>query len=78
MAWQVSPTWQYEPELAKSSEVEVRFTPQADGTTRVDLEHRYFERHGDESAEAMRTFMDSPNAWLGLLEIYRGVADQGI
>jgi uncharacterized protein YndB with AHSA1/START domain len=75
MAWQVSPTWQYEPDVAKSSEVEIQFTPLADGTTRVDLEHRYFERHGAGSA-AMRGFMDAPNAWAGLLELFRGSAEQ--
>ena len=26
MAWQISPSWQYEPDLAKASEVDVRFT----------------------------------------------------
>ena len=31
LAWQVSSAWTYEPDLAKSSEVEVRFTPEAGG-----------------------------------------------
>jgi hypothetical protein len=30
----------YEPDLARCSEVEVRFTPVDDGTTLVELEHR--------------------------------------
>ena len=46
MAWQVTPAWDYEPDVAKSSEVVVRFTPELDGSTRVDLEHRHLERHG--------------------------------
>ncbi len=33
IAWQISPGWGYEPDLAKSSEVEVRFTPEPDGST---------------------------------------------
>ncbi len=70
MAWQITPAWQYEPDLAKSSEVEVSFTPQRDGTTRVDIEHRNFERHG-EGAAMMRTLMDAPNAWSGLLSIFQ-------
>ena len=74
-AWQITPSWQYEPDLAKSSEVEIQFTPQPDGTTRIDLEHRHFERHG-EGAAAMRAFMEAPTAWAGLLEIYRASAEQ--
>jgi Activator of Hsp90 ATPase homolog 1-like protein len=73
MAWQVTHTWGYEPDLAKASEVEVRFTPEPDGSTRVDLEHRYFERHG-EGWEVMRTSIDSPGGWGGLLALYSAKA----
>ena len=38
LAWQINPEWKYEPDLAKSSEVEVRFSPEPDGGTRVDLD----------------------------------------
>jgi uncharacterized protein YndB with AHSA1/START domain len=77
MAWQISPTWQYEPDVAKSSEVEVRFTPEGDGLTRVDLEHRYFERHGaGAEAEAVRSAVDSAQGWDGLLQLFRAQADQ--
>jgi uncharacterized protein YndB with AHSA1/START domain len=69
LAWQIDARWQYEPELAKSSEVEVRFTREGDGLTRVDLEHRLLERHGLDAA-AIRTAIDSPNGWGGLLEKY--------
>jgi uncharacterized protein YndB with AHSA1/START domain len=74
MAWKINPQWQYEPELAKSSEVEVRFTPESDGTTRVDLEHRHFERHG-EGWETMRTQVDSGMGWGGLLQLYSARVD---
>jgi uncharacterized protein YndB with AHSA1/START domain len=70
MAWQVSPTWQYEPDLTKSSEVEVIFSPEPGGFTRVDLEHRHFERHG-EGAGSMRAGVDTPNGWNGMLQLYR-------
>jgi uncharacterized protein YndB with AHSA1/START domain len=69
MAWQITHLWGYEPDLAKSSEVEVRFTAVGDGVTRVDLEHRYFERHGEGGA-AMRTAVDAPNGWTGLLPLF--------
>jgi uncharacterized protein YndB with AHSA1/START domain len=73
IAWQITPAWGYEPDLAKSSEVEVRFTPEPDGSTRVDLEHRYFHRHG-EGGEAMRTAVDSTGGWGGLLELFAAKA----
>ncbi len=70
MAWKISPQWQYEPDLAKSSEVEVRFTPEPDGSTRVDLEHRHFERMG-EGWENTRNQVDSNKmGWSDLLEMY--------
>jgi uncharacterized protein YndB with AHSA1/START domain len=68
-AWQVSPSWQYEADLAKCSEVEVRFTREADGSTRVDLEHRHFERHGA-GADQMRTAVDGEGGWTGMLGAY--------
>ena len=69
MAWQITPTWQYEPEVGKSSEVEIRFTPESGGSTRVDLEHRYFERQGAGGA-AMRKAVDSPGGWADLLQMF--------
>jgi uncharacterized protein YndB with AHSA1/START domain len=69
LAWQIDGQWQYEPDLANSSEVEVRFTPESDGSTRVDLEHRYLSRHGAD-AGAIRTAIDSPTGWGGLLALF--------
>jgi Activator of Hsp90 ATPase homolog 1-like protein len=74
-AWQIDGKWKYQPDLAKSSEVEVRFTALADGSTRVDLEHRHLSRHGDD-ANAVRTAIDSPNGWGGLLDLYAAKAHQ--
>jgi uncharacterized protein YndB with AHSA1/START domain len=69
MAWQIHGDWTYQPDLAQSSEVDVRFTAEPDGTTRVDLEHRHLERHGP-GAAAMRTAVDSENGWNGLLQLF--------
>jgi hypothetical protein len=38
--------WKVDPDAAAPTEVEVRFAPEGDGT-RVELEHRGFERLGD-------------------------------
>ena len=68
-AWQITHEWGYDADLTRASEVEVRFTPEDDGMTRVDLEHRHFERHGA-GASAMRTAVDTPNGWSGLLRMF--------
>ncbi len=46
-SWDISPYWQIETDAAKTSEVEVTFTSLAEARTRVDIEHRHLDRHGD-------------------------------
>lgn len=75
IAWQITHEWGYEADLARSSEVEIRFTAQPDGSTRVDLEHRHFERHGAGSP-AIRTAVDSPKGWAALLQLFAARAEQ--
>jgi uncharacterized protein YndB with AHSA1/START domain len=75
LAWQITHAWGYEPDLAKSSEVEIRFTPEADGTTRVDLEHRHFERMGT-GGPTMRVAVDSPGGWGSLLDLFKARAEE--
>lgn len=45
--WDIGPTWHIESDPARTSEVEVRFIAEDDDRTRVELEHRHLERHGD-------------------------------
>ena len=75
MAWQITPQWQFEPDLAKSSEVEVNFTALDDGRTRVDLEHRHFERMGPEG-DTMRAGVGGPGGWSSLMELFKARAEQ--
>jgi uncharacterized protein YndB with AHSA1/START domain len=73
-AWQITHEWGYQPDLAQSSEVEIRFTAEPGGGTRVDLEHRHFERHGA-GGDDMRMKVDAPNGWGGLLELFKRTAE---
>jgi uncharacterized protein YndB with AHSA1/START domain len=75
-AWRINGQWSFEPDLARSSEVEVRFTGLPGGATRVDLEHRFFARHGD-GEEAMRTGVGGPGGWGNLLEMYAKKVSEG-
>ncbi len=75
LAWQITHEWGYQPDLAQSSEVDIRFTAEPGGRTRVDLEHRHFERHGA-GGDDMRMKVDSPNGWGGLLDLFKHTAEK--
>src|SRR3984957_13794879 len=47
ISWDISPRWEIETDLDKTSEVEVRFVSEGENRTRVELEHRNLDRHGD-------------------------------
>jgi uncharacterized protein YndB with AHSA1/START domain len=65
-SWDINLQWKIETDPERTSEIEVRFTPEGDGRTRVDLEHRNLDRHGD-GWEAMAAAVGAENGWgLGL------------
>ena len=65
--WHLGPEWKYDPDEARSTEVEVRFIAEGPTTTRVELEHRGFEVHG-ERADELRTPVAAEGGWSGLLD----------
>jgi uncharacterized protein YndB with AHSA1/START domain len=62
ISWDINPQWQLEADPDKTSEVEVLFIAEGPERTRVELEHRNLERHGD-GWEAMRDAVGSPGGW---------------
>ena len=73
ISWDISPHWQLETDLDKSSEVEVRFIAEAPDRTRVVLEHRNLDRHGL-GWEGVRDGVDSEGGWPLYLSRFAEVA----
>jgi len=76
MSWQISPQWQLESDPEKASEWEVRFVPETPARTRVELEHRHLDRHG-EGWEHVRAGVDGAEGWPLYLRRYSELLTQG-
>jgi uncharacterized protein YndB with AHSA1/START domain len=61
-SWDINPQWQLETDPEKASEVEVRFITESPERTRVVLEHRNLDRHG-EGWEGEREGIASEGGW---------------
>jgi uncharacterized protein YndB with AHSA1/START domain len=74
-SWHLNGRFELDPALTpeRASEVEVRFTSEGAGATRVELEHRNLERHG-ETAEQLREGVASEGGWPGLMDLYAEAA----
>jgi hypothetical protein len=64
LLWQIGADWQFDPDF--ETEVDVTFTEDGSGRTRLDLRHRNLQRYGDQ-VEQMRAIFDSPGGWTGTL-----------
>ena len=72
LSWSINADFQYDPAL--QTEIEVRFIPEKDGSTRVELEHRHLDRYGDRREE-MRTVYDKSGDWGQLLALFAQAAE---
>jgi uncharacterized protein YndB with AHSA1/START domain len=72
ISWDISPQWQVESDPDKTSEVEVRFIAEAPDRTRVELEHRNLDRHGD-GWQGVREGVDSEGGWPLYLQRFAGL-----
>jgi len=62
LSWDITPRWQIETDPDKTSEWEVRFTAETADRTRVEIEHRNLERHG-EGWESVRDGVAGDRGW---------------
>jgi DNA-binding transcriptional ArsR family regulator/uncharacterized protein YndB with AHSA1/START domain len=68
-SWDISPYWQIEADQAKTSEWEVRFIAETPARTRVEIEHRNLDRHG-EGWEGVRDGVAGNEGWPLYLQRY--------
>jgi uncharacterized protein YndB with AHSA1/START domain len=71
LSWEISADWQADTSI--DTEVEVRFTPEDDRSTRVDLEHRGLDSFGERAPEMRDTF-ESGGGWPLLLGRFAAAA----
>lgn len=75
-SWDLTPQWQLEPDPERTSEVEVRFISESAERTRVELEHRNLDRHG-EGWEGERDAVGGEGGWPLYLRRFGGlIADE--
>ena len=74
LSWDISPQWQVETDPAKTSEWEVRFVAETAERTRVAIEHRNLDRHG-EGWEAVRDGVGHDQGWPLYLSRYAAVVE---
>jgi hypothetical protein len=69
LAWHLNEQWQYDPDSAHASEVEVRFVAEGPTQTRVELEHRGFDRHGA-GGDGVLGSVAAPEGWTFCLQLF--------
>lgn len=72
-SWDISNQWQIESDPDKTSEIEVMFVPEGPTRTRVELEHRHLDRHG-EGWESHRDAVGSQGGWQKGLDAFAKAA----
>jgi uncharacterized protein YndB with AHSA1/START domain len=72
VTWQINGEWQYDPDPAHASEIEVRFTPDGPGQTTVELEHRHLDRLV--GGQALRDGIIGGGGWNAILELFAKAA----
>jgi hypothetical protein len=74
LSWQINGSFQYDPDPEHASEIEVLFADLGGGQTKVDVEHRNFERHGADG-QRVHDGVSGEGGWRGIIEGYAKVAE---
>lgn len=75
LTWQINGQWQFDPDPARASEIEVRFTAdESVGGTRVNLEHRHLDRlvGGQTMHDAL---VEQGGGWSSVLQVFAAAAE---
>jgi uncharacterized protein YndB with AHSA1/START domain len=76
LAWHIGPRREPQPNPENASTIEVTFSALTPARTRVALEHRDFERHG-EGAQEYRDGLASSEGWPRILDRYVSAGSTG-
>lgn len=72
LTWDISADWQFD--LTLNTEIEVKFIPEGENLTRVELEHRHLDRYGPRRDE-MRAIFDTQGDWGKVLVLFAKVVE---
>ena len=70
LTWLVGSDWNFQPDPARASEIEIGFLAEGPGRTRVLFEPRHLERYGEQS-ERMRAVLDRSSAVEAVLRAFQ-------
>lgn len=68
VTWQINGQWQFDPDAAHASEIEVRFTADGPEQTTVEIEHRYLDRLV--GGQAIHDMIGQGGGWTAILELF--------
>jgi uncharacterized protein YndB with AHSA1/START domain len=69
LSWHLGSDFRYDPDPAKASRVDVTFTDEGNGTTRVQLVHSQLERHGADWTK-VRDSVASKGGWDDIMDLF--------
>lgn len=73
LTWQINGLWQYDPDPAHASEIEIRFTAAGPNQTSVELEHRHIDRLVEPEA-LVNGIEQQGGGWSSVLRRFGGFA----